>query len=103
MTPKPSAPRVAAHRARKAAAGLAEVRGIWAPKEDHARVKEFAANAVKWRDDLNEFRRLSKSIEDRHKAKLEAMVIDSPRSKVDESAEAALIRARDIAGIDSHR
>ena len=30
-----SAPRVAAHRARKAAAGLAEVRGIWAPPEYH--------------------------------------------------------------------
>ena len=54
MTTKPSAPRVAAHRARKAAAGLAEVRGIWAPKEDHARVKEAAGivlNQFVWRID----------------------------------------------------
>jgi hypothetical protein len=39
-----SAPRVAAHRARKAAAGLAEVRGIWAPPHTHAAVKRFIAH-----------------------------------------------------------
>jgi hypothetical protein len=35
-----AAQRKAAERARKAAEGLAEVRGIWARPEDHARLKE---------------------------------------------------------------
>ena len=43
MTTKPSAARVAAHRARKAAAGLAEVRGIWAPPEMHDAIRAEGA------------------------------------------------------------
>ncbi len=42
----PSAPRVAAHRARKAAAGLAEVRGIWAPPEMHAAIRAQAIEII---------------------------------------------------------
>jgi alkanesulfonate monooxygenase SsuD/methylene tetrahydromethanopterin reductase-like flavin-dependent oxidoreductase (luciferase family) len=38
-----AAQRKAAERARKAAEGLAEVRGIWARPEDHAAIKSEAA------------------------------------------------------------
>jgi hypothetical protein len=42
--------RQAARRARKKAEGAAEVRGIFAPLEDHAAIKEAAARIVKRRE-----------------------------------------------------
>ena len=43
MTAQTVAQRKAAERARKALAGLAEVRGIYAHPDDHAPIKEAAA------------------------------------------------------------
>lgn len=39
MTAKTSAQRKSAERARKAQAGISEVRGIWAPVDKHAAIK----------------------------------------------------------------
>jgi transcription initiation factor TFIIIB Brf1 subunit/transcription initiation factor TFIIB len=39
--------RKATERAKKAAAGLAEVRGIWAPSGRHAEVREAAAKVLR--------------------------------------------------------
>lgn len=53
VTPEAKRARRESDRARKqalreqrAAEGLAEVRGIWAPKEHHAAIKEAAAKAL---------------------------------------------------------
>lgn len=46
MTAQTPAQRKAAERARKAEAGLAEVRGIYAPPERHAEVKKAAAKQL---------------------------------------------------------
>lgn len=40
--PMPGAARIAALRARRAALGLAEVRGIWARPEHHEQIKRYA-------------------------------------------------------------
>jgi hypothetical protein len=42
-----AAQRKATERAKKAAAGLAEVRGIWAPSGRHAEVKAAAAKVLR--------------------------------------------------------
>ena len=42
-----AAQRKAAERARKAAAGLAEVRGIFAPKPDHTKIKAEALKVAR--------------------------------------------------------
>lgn len=47
MTAATPAERKAAERARKAKAGLAEVRGIFAPPEKHAAIKEAAAKVLR--------------------------------------------------------
>jgi hypothetical protein len=47
MTAKTNAERVAAYRARKREQGLPEVRGIYAPKELHAKIKEEAKKITK--------------------------------------------------------
>ena len=44
-----NAARQAAYRARKAAAGTTEVRGIFAPPADHAAIKEAAKNAASYK------------------------------------------------------
>ena len=49
MTAKTPTERVAALRARRAAVGVTEVRGIFAPTEQHAAVKAAAARALKKR------------------------------------------------------
>jgi hypothetical protein len=45
-TPKPSAPRVAALRERRAALGLVRVE-VWVRPQDAARVKRYAAQVAK--------------------------------------------------------
>ena len=47
MTAATPAERQRAYRARKAAAQLQEVRGIFAPQEQHAAIKAAAAKVVK--------------------------------------------------------
>ncbi len=47
-----STPRVAKLRDSRKAAGLAEVRGIWAPPDQHARIKEHAACLPPLTDDM---------------------------------------------------
>jgi len=46
MTAKTPAQRKAAERARKALAGISEVRGIFAPPADHAAIKQAACLAL---------------------------------------------------------
>ena len=46
MTAKTTAERQAAYRARKAQIGLVEVRGIFAPIQDHPAIKRFAKTLV---------------------------------------------------------
>jgi hypothetical protein len=45
MTAKTTAERQQALRAKRAALGLTEVRGIWAPPEDHAAIKASVKRA----------------------------------------------------------
>lgn len=47
MTAKSNAERVAAYRARKREQGLPEVRGIYAPKELHTKIKKEAKKLTK--------------------------------------------------------
>lgn len=49
MTAKTPTQRKAAERQRKREAGLEEVRGIYAPKSDHAKIKQCAASFTKAR------------------------------------------------------
>ena len=49
MTAQTAAERQAARRARKAAAGEAEVRGIFAPPDEHKPIKAYAAKLAKKR------------------------------------------------------
>lgn len=46
MTAKTTAERQRAYKARKAAEGLTEVRGIFAPLEKHAAIREAAAKVL---------------------------------------------------------
>lgn len=45
----PTAKRQDAYRARKAEAGLTEVRGVWARPDDHAKIKQYADSMTKRR------------------------------------------------------
>lgn len=47
MTAKTTAQRVAAYRARKVEQGHPEVRGIYAPKELHAKIRAYAKELAK--------------------------------------------------------
>lgn len=49
MTAKTDAQRQAARRARKAAAGEQEVRGIFAPLDEHEKIKAYAGKLAKKR------------------------------------------------------
>ena len=49
MTAATPAQRKATERAKKAAAGLTEVRGIYAPPEKHAAIKQAAAAIIGFR------------------------------------------------------
>ena len=50
MTPKTSTQRAQALRKRRSEAGLAEVRGIWAPPAMHGALRAFAAQRGLWLD-----------------------------------------------------
>jgi len=52
--PASTAERQAAFRAKLAASGLSEVRGIFAPAEFHSKVKAAAKRVVKRQDGLND-------------------------------------------------
>lgn len=47
MTAKTPAERIAAYRARKREQGAPEVRGIYAPKELHSKIREEARKIIK--------------------------------------------------------